>query len=143
MSVAPVPQLDSVRIGFLTAEDRVPLLIEPAAGRVDLENWIFEPPEIRRNSPRAFWWHPVSRVQYRIGRRTGETYRSTGRYAAGIPRAFVTAHGSRPSCLHLDRVSSAQVHQSAQRKLLPGQLALENFLSVHDACATWRHDAAR
>lgn len=40
MSVAPVSQLDSVRIGFLTAEDRLPLLIEPAAGRVDLENWI-------------------------------------------------------------------------------------------------------
>jgi len=40
MSVAPVPQLDSARIGFLTAEDRVPLLIEPAAERVDLENWI-------------------------------------------------------------------------------------------------------
>ena len=40
MSVAPVPQLDSVRIGFLTAEDRLPLLFEPAAGGVDLENWI-------------------------------------------------------------------------------------------------------
>lgn len=40
MSVAPVPQLDSVRISFLTAEDRLPLLIEPAAGGVDLENWI-------------------------------------------------------------------------------------------------------
>ncbi len=40
MSVAPVPQLDSARIGFLTAEDRLPLLFEPAAERVDLENWI-------------------------------------------------------------------------------------------------------
>src|SRR5262245_12535119 len=40
MSVAPVPQLDWVRISFLTAEDRLPLLIEPAAGGVDLENWI-------------------------------------------------------------------------------------------------------
>jgi len=40
MSVAPVPQLDSVRISFLTAEDRLPLLIEPAAGGVDLEIWL-------------------------------------------------------------------------------------------------------
>jgi alpha-ketoglutarate-dependent taurine dioxygenase len=45
MSIAPVPQLDSVRISFLTAEERLPLLIEPAAGGVDLENWILSHPE--------------------------------------------------------------------------------------------------
>ena len=40
MSVAPVPQLDSVRISFLTAEDRLPLLFEPAAGGVDLRAFV-------------------------------------------------------------------------------------------------------
>jgi alpha-ketoglutarate-dependent taurine dioxygenase len=40
MSAVPVPQLDSVRISFLTAENRLPLLCEPAAGGVDLENWM-------------------------------------------------------------------------------------------------------
>lgn len=40
MSVAPVPQLDSVRISFLAEEERLPLLFEPAAGEVDLEHWI-------------------------------------------------------------------------------------------------------
>lgn len=40
MSIAPVAHLDSVGSSFLTAEERLPLLIEPAAGGVDLENWI-------------------------------------------------------------------------------------------------------
>ena len=45
MSIAPVAHLDSVGISFLTAEERLPLLIEPAAGGVDLENWILSHPE--------------------------------------------------------------------------------------------------
>jgi alpha-ketoglutarate-dependent taurine dioxygenase len=45
MSIAPVAHLDSVGINFLTAEERLPLLIEPAAGGVDLENWILSHPE--------------------------------------------------------------------------------------------------
>lgn len=40
MSIAPAAHLDSVGISFFTAEERLPLLIEPTAEGVNLENWI-------------------------------------------------------------------------------------------------------